>query len=429
LDAFFAGVFGFDPTTSRVPGMVFGMLAIASVYVAGRQWFSSGAGLMAAAVMSLSPEPIAWGARARMYSLWMWLFLLATFWLASGTLWLNSKPFRCLGITALIASAFSHILTLGYAIPLGAGLALGWVVSRWRPELAVRVRDLIWPESGLLALGTLLLLFFRRLGGQWGISERAMVDHSWFANPLAMPARALAAASPFFRPPLFITGLFAITGVFLLMLRLARHPEPSDGVLLCLVLLFAGSVTGLGTLSRYYADRYVFALFPIFAVVAGRELAFAGDLLGQRSSWLVGLGAPLLLVVGSLGPTAWITATEDPINIDQAYAFVAQRQGDRDLIATTTPAAATLYLGGSDVYIPANPDGPCTTGTDKWVGVPRYTCSDDFAAALAAEPRVWFVVDDWFWEHSLPSEFRDLVQSQMNLVFHPVGARVYLHDD
>jgi hypothetical protein len=239
----------------------------------------------------------------------------------------------------------------------------------------------------------------------------------------------LAAASPFFRPPLFITGLFAITGSLLLIVRLARQSEPSDTVLFCLVLLFGGSVIGFGTLSRFYADRYVSVLFPIFALLVGRELSFVVDLLGQRSGWLVGMAAPLLLVVGSLGPTAWISAAQDSINIDRAYAFIRQNRLDGDIIVTTTPAAAGFILGGSDVYVSADSDGPCTTGTDRWLGIPHYTCSEDVAALLAAEPRVWFVVDDWFWQHSLSSEFRDLVQNRMGLVFHPVGARVYLRNE
>jgi hypothetical protein len=170
-------------------------------------------------------------------------------------------------------------------------------------------------------------------------------------------------------------------------------------------------------------------MIPVFALIAGYELTAVGDLLGQRSTWLVGLAAPLLLLVGSLAPAAYATATQDSINIDQAYAFVRRNRSPQDVVVTTSPAAATICLGGSDVYISANSDGPCTTRKDRWVGIPHYTCSEDLATLLDTETRVWLVVDDWFWEYSLSTELRDLIQTHMDLAYHPDGARVYLHDE
>jgi uncharacterized membrane protein len=122
LDALFVLVFGFDQIMTRVPSLVFGLLTVATVYKAGRQWFSVHVGLMAAAWLALFPPSIVWSARARMYSLWIWLFFLATFWLASVLLLRDSKLFRCLGVVALIGSAFSHILSLGFAVPLAVSL-------------------------------------------------------------------------------------------------------------------------------------------------------------------------------------------------------------------------------------------------------------------------------------------------------------------
>lgn len=428
-NALFAGVFGFDPLVTRVPGMVFGLLTIATVYRAGRDWFSPRAGLMAATIVTLFPQAIAWGARARMYSLWMWLFLSATFWLSSGTLARDSKLLRCLGIVALIGSSFSHILTLGFAVPLAIGLVLAWLNLRRHTEPPVRITDAIWPESGLVLVGALTLISCRNLGGHWGINERATIEQAWLANPLALLVRAVTAVSVFLRPPLLIPGLFAIVGICFLLLRLIRQQKSQDPLLFCLIVLFGGSVLGLGVLSLFYADRYLSAMIPVFALIAGQELATVGDLLGQRTTWLVGLAAPLLLLVGSLGPAAYTTATQDRINIDRAYAFVRRNRSPEDVVVTTSPAAAAICLGGSDVYISANSDGPCTERSDRWVGIPHYTCSEDFATLLDTEARVWFVVDDWFWDHSLSTELRDLIQTHMDLAYHPDGARVYLQDE
>jgi 4-amino-4-deoxy-L-arabinose transferase-like glycosyltransferase len=148
-----------------------------------------------------------------------------------------------------------------------------------------------------------------------------------------------------------VTSLLAVTGVLFLILRLTRRSELRDTILLCLILLFVGGVFGLGIVSRYHSDRYVYVLIPIFALMVGHELATVGDLLGQRTTWLVGLAAPLLLLVGSLGPAAYATATRDSINIDKAYAFVRRNRSPGDVVVTTSPAAATICLGGSDIYI------------------------------------------------------------------------------
>jgi len=429
--ALFAGVFGFDPMVTRVPGMAFGLLTIATVYRAGRDWFSTRAGLMAATIVSLSPQAITWGARARMYSLWMWLFFLALFWLATGLIVRDTKLLRCLGVVALVSSSLAHILSVAFAFPLAAGLSVGWLICDRKKSLSVRLRDIAWPEAGVALFGVFLLISFRALGGR-GISEstmRAMIDKARFADPLIIAVRAAAVASPFFRPPLVIPGLFVTVGIFFMTLRMIRNPESSDILLMCLVVILCGTFIGLGALSSYYADRYVVALFPVFALLAGYEIAFVGHLLGQRTSWLVGLAAPLLLLVGSLGPAACVTATQDSINIDQAYAFVRRNRAPGDIVVTTSPAAATICLGGSDIYISADSDGPCTERRDRWTGIPHYTCSEDFATLLDTEARVWFVVDDWFWDHSLSNELMDLIQIHMDLAFHPDGARVYLHHE
>jgi 4-amino-4-deoxy-L-arabinose transferase-like glycosyltransferase len=429
LDALFVLVFGFDQIMTRVPSLVFGLLTVATVYKAGRQWFSARAGLMAAAWMALLPLSIVWGARARMYSLWIWLFFLATFWLASGLLVRNSKLFRCLGVVALMVSAFSHVLSLGFAVPLAVALVAGWFTTRSHKSEPVRIRDVVWPESLLSTLGILSVLMVRRMGDCPDLTGRATLSHFQLANPVALFARAMMYLSPFFRPPMVVTSLLVVTGVLFLVLRLTRSSELRDTILLCLILFFIGGVFGLGIVSRYHSDRYVSVLIPVFALIVGRELATVGDLLGQRTTRLVGLAAPLLLLVGSLGPAACATATRDSINIDQAYAFVRRNRSPEDVVVTTSPAAATICLGGSDIYISADSDGPCTERRDRWTGIPHYTCSEDFATLLDKEARVWFVVDDWFWEHSLSTELRDLIQTHMDLAFHPDGARVYLHHE
>jgi len=94
-------------------------------YAVGRRLFSWRAGLLAAALVALSPVGVVWGARARAYALEQFLTLVA-FWLFYLGVERERSAWRRLGLVVLVAAVFVH----PEAAFLLAGLALAVLVLR-----------------------------------------------------------------------------------------------------------------------------------------------------------------------------------------------------------------------------------------------------------------------------------------------------------
>jgi 4-amino-4-deoxy-L-arabinose transferase-like glycosyltransferase len=432
VDTLFARVFGLTPIVARLPSLIAGMLTIASVYAVGSQWFSPRAGVIASCMIALSPQAIMWAARARMYGLWSWLFLLATFYLATGVLLHDRSVLRCLGIAALIGAAFSHILTVGLMMLFIPGLMLAKVIAPRNWSLLGDSTKRLWPEAALLAIGALLLLIIRKWGGPWGIVGRVVGDPASPPAPLHVAVRALLTTISFASLTQGLLALPAVVGALFLLFRLIqRRSQEGDALLVYLIILLTGGIVGVGSFSRFYADRYVFALQPIFALLVGRELAFLGDLLSGHRRSLVGLLLPVILVTGLLTPIAWRTATRDEINLDRAFAFVKHHRQRRDRVGTTIPAAAYLLLDRCDYYCLEGGETFADAGraVDIWTSTPHYGSAEAFRPVLAEERRTWLLIDSWSWKRYYPAPYRRLIEHRMELAFQLPGVRVYVHDE
>jgi 4-amino-4-deoxy-L-arabinose transferase-like glycosyltransferase len=431
IDSFLAWLFGLDQFVARLPSLMVGMLTIATIYKMGSRWFSRRAGAIAASVIALSPQAITWGARARMYGLWSWLFLLATFYLASGVIVQDARLSRCLGIAALIGAAFSHILTVALTVPLILGLLFGKMMIRRKQASSGGFEKPLWPEAILLTVGALLLASFRRWQGQWGVVGRVIGDSQFLRAPLPLVVRVSGAAAPFTSPPQGFLGLPVIAGTLFLSLRMIRRcARQEDPILVYLIILLTGGVIGVGSLGRLHADRYVFALLSPFALLVGRELDFVGELISRRTSSVLELTLPLILVAAVLTPTAWRTVTHDEINLDRAYAFVRHHRQSGDRIGTTIPAAAYISLGQCNYYVLEGGKTFRNAGqrVDIWTSTPYCGSAEAFASVLSSEHRTWLVIDSWSWDRYYSTGFRKLIEDEMELVLQLPGVRVYLHD-
>jgi hypothetical protein len=67
-------------------------------------------------------------------------------------------------------------------------------------------------------------------------------------------------------------------------------------------------------------------------------------------------------------------------------------------------------------------------GVDNWTGAPWINNPDRLAVILSNKARVWYVADDLCWERFLGTDFRQLVQQSMKLVFAQSGVRVFVSD-
>ena len=101
LGALLGWLFGFRQTVLRVPSLIVSLPTLLLVFYAGQRWFNRRVGLIAALLLSLSPEAIGWGGGAPMYALWQFLTLAALFGLYEGLLRGGSRAARVWGLLAL----------------------------------------------------------------------------------------------------------------------------------------------------------------------------------------------------------------------------------------------------------------------------------------------------------------------------------------
>jgi hypothetical protein len=147
-DALLFRLFGFSEALGRWPSVLFGTLAVVTVYWLGaRALRSPGVGLLAAFWLAVSFDSLVWSGRARMITLAQWLGLLAV-----ALLWLgltrNSTRYRLGFVAAYGLTLFTHLSTVV--------LMPGWVVAAAALGWAKAIR----PSRALLRDASLLLAMF-----------------------------------------------------------------------------------------------------------------------------------------------------------------------------------------------------------------------------------------------------------------------------
>ena len=326
---------GFDPQAARLPVLIVSLLSVVLTWWAGRRWFSPHAGLLAAALLALTPDAILWGGRARMYAPLQFFVLLAAFFywraLSPGGSWRDSAGFTLSYLGAMFLHAETMIL-LPVFVTIAA--AASWPELRQSGPGAVLRR---WWRAGLIAawvlsaLGVLVELWFRQLGppmvsrlaeGVYGPSARTYVR---VALDWAGVQKTLA---PVVTSPV-IVGMFGclLAGLVYWLLRWRRSGRPlcPEGWTLPLAYLVAILALTLPILlfvtdPSWKSPRYLFMLLPIFYLALSASLfAVARQFeFGRRREWLV-LGVALVFAVAGFWLPARAAAREEIAGYDRAF--------------------------------------------------------------------------------------------------------------
>jgi hypothetical protein len=127
---------------ARLPSVLIGTVTVPFLYAVGRRWLSPMVGLVAAALLALSPEGMVWGGRARMYALAQFLVLLVAYLVYEGSREDGNRLRRCnlfgarfapygarwLALLVLLALLLTQFGALILVPPLLIGaLAVGWL--------------------------------------------------------------------------------------------------------------------------------------------------------------------------------------------------------------------------------------------------------------------------------------------------------------
>lgn len=437
-EALFLGLVGFTVDIARAAAAFIGMLTVALVYRVGRRWFTARTGLIAALLLGLGSQSIIWHGRARMYCLLELSFLAGAFLLYEGFVLQGSRPHRCAGLVALGGAGLSHLLAVPYTVTMVVAVIVTrmWVYRR-EGGFPVPVWQL-WPELllGLAAGGVVLLS--RLMGGPWGAAGRIVTDPASLADASHLLLRGIAWMRLFIGWPNLIWTLMILTGLVALSLRMTRKTiRKDDPHWSYLLIIWAGTVVGLGMFSTFYADNYVIGLFPYFCLLSARELdtlcaiveGAVVDPGARRIAACLTTAAVAALATLLALPGALKTVTFDPLQLDQALCYVRQHWQDSDVVATFAPHASVITLGRVDFYAQefGYPHVEAAAGrVDIWTGSPVLDSAEELEEVLDKHQRIWLIVHRENWQIHYSDAYRKWVEAHMVLVFDGTGTLVYL---
>ena len=454
---------------ARLPSLIIGTATVPLLYWVGRRWFLSWVGLVAAALLAVSPEGMVWGGRARMYALAQCLVLLLVFLAYEGSVNAGRPRLRWLALLVLLAALLTQFAVLIYVPPLVVGV--GVVV--WLSGSVAHIKS-TWPIWLWQGLGLLVVVFVgvlvKRSGQPMGMAPLATTT---VANPLVELWNTVAyqtglvlnaddtvefLARQFGVPHHFWLGLIAVLGLVALGVVLISRPGPQrlkvrlqdqSWPYIFLWLAFGLVILEMVTLLQSFRrnPRYVVMGLPLFYLLAGGSLWYLFKLprlippfrLGRVSgrslaTVTVSLVVGILFLLQMRG--LWLDGTiafrtpEPPY--DEAFQYVANHRQPTDAVLTMNTSAALLYLNQVD-YFAIQEDAEQfllnleSEPVDRWAGVPWLRTVPRFNQIANEHPAVWFVVD----EQRLTSfgfyrgDWISMLHTQMEQVWARDGALVF----
>lgn len=400
---------GVGLTQMRLASLVAGTATVGLLFVWLRIATNRSAAWIAAVLLALDPESVAYSTAGRFYVVQTLLFLIAVV-----AVWWATLPGRAASRRA--AALAGALLALGGAIHLqvasvvGAAMLLAWAVfalgvPAWRAASASRRR--IGAISAVVAFVGVLVL-------------------AWSAGLVAWAARMSAyvpawAAAERHEPRFYFWELAADYPVLIALLPvlalLAIGRWPREGTLGALVF---GGVVGYHSLAAFKGTRFVLYVHPLLFVVCAMGLAvlvpfvlqrfreLAGRVLPTSTSARRAAGAALLAVATAFAVAAspgiartrrFITRpTIDPWRV--ASADLRRLASENDVVLAASRLPVLLYAGRVDGVLERpnviDPDLELD-GWDRQVGKPVIATVGAFQATVARHATGVVIADSIHW--------------------------------
>jgi 4-amino-4-deoxy-L-arabinose transferase-like glycosyltransferase len=403
LGAISAALFGPSLFAIRLPGLLITLPTLWITFRTGQRWFSPRAGLLALALLALSPDAIEWGGRARLYSLWQFFTLVGVILLYDGLLGNHSKTARCLALLSLTGAILCHLLTLILLPPLVAGLLVAWLLGRKRGLRLWVPRQVPWAEIVTLAICLVILLLLVRFDRPGGAETLTEIQTESLLNPLKLASDLLIGGWQFWKTPYWLTTIIWITALVALGLRLRRQEHTTqDALLLYLSIAVLLTIVEFSLITPVFARRlrYAFNLLPLYFLAVGYGLEALLEAFVRASKGVVQQlvrWAPAALVAGFFIAPALTSATEQQFGSELSFGYVHDRWQAGDVVATHLTATAQVALGRCDCFVALSQpfirqanDG---SWTDPFLGLPWLSTAQELREAIAKHPRTWLVVE------------------------------------
>ncbi len=428
--ALLAWLFGLSRTIARLPSLLFSLPSILLLFHVGRRWYGPRAGLLAALMLALAPEAIAWGGQARMYVMWQFFTLAAVYSLYEGFVRPGTRGHRVWGLLALGGAILCQVRTLLTIPPLFLGLmSARWLSRRqgfdvWHlnRKLAAELTSL----SVVLASAALLFCLDRPIG----VIEAGQLPVTNWLNPARLFADLLIGSMQFLISPYIILTVVALGGGLWLVLRLLRgNPQPGDTALLLIAITSLGVIVEFSLVSPVIVrvPRYIFDILPFYFLVVARELDFvAGEIASRWRGPLAALVGwlPLILLLGLFAAPALTAARSQPSAVQPAMEYVRAHLQHGDRIAARLPALPYLELGRCDYFVALQDPFVWETaqGTvDPHLGLPWIGTTEGVQRIVDESRRLWIIVEARFAD-----AYRPILGDRLTTAFRMSDYVVYL---
>jgi len=468
FEALVLRIFGFNVLVGRVPSILISVATIPVVFYVGKRMFSVPAGLLACALMTLNPELMLWGARARAYSLLLLLTVLSTFlfyrWMIEPD---DEDQISQRRGWLLVVSYAVALLTHLEAILLLAGFALS-ALTRRGPGVFTRkwvLFDFLACGAGVIAV---LALF---LHGETVPGAIPLSETLWEGSAqVELGLKNVGVFVKFLKrtPAGFVLLIIALCGLAYVVVwalqnvrlreRSSRDsvPLPSEAAAVlyagasdsrqnhAMVLLYVVMLSGAGIIvfvlgPRWGSEtRYLLLLFPIFSLVTGavsarflssvlRRVRRVGETMQQWALLgfiTVGIG---MIGVSSVSGGAM---SRQEWGYDLAFGYVGEQWREGDVMVTVAPIPCLVTLDKCD-YIAIQTayetyaiqdNGGLTEAVTQ---LPLIMTVGEMEKVLDEHERVWFVADEGRFLSRYELDFTQLVWDRMDLVANERGALVF----
>jgi 4-amino-4-deoxy-L-arabinose transferase-like glycosyltransferase len=409
VTALFIGLGGQEHLVGRLPGILFGLAAIAAIFWSGRREWNARVGLLAAVGLTLLPEMIQWGGRARFYSQLL-CFVLLTVWAGYTAIrpprdgeapapptWRANLLFAGLFVLALFSQ--EETLLLYPTLLLGFVWWRGWRVLLQPPVLA----------SQALILAAMAARYLLETVGQPGYFETIQAERPYVGLVFEV-TDAWRIYSPLLLAPErlpFTLGALVAVAVALALLARQRGRPARLPLFHQATLFFALNFLGVFAIllalvgGTWREARYLLIIEPLWLLVGAAGLVWIIDRLTQRASlrWAL-TGAASLGVALLLWAPAQTLLAQQVEGYDRVLAWVAAQRAPGDVILSPQPPACAIMLGelcdyymvgtGWEPYVIPDAAGALI---DRWTGAPLLADAAQLAAVVQEAPQTWLVVD------------------------------------
>ncbi len=456
VEAAFLTLFGFSYTVGRLPSLLFGLGAILMTFVIGKRVWNWRVGWLAAVGLTLLPEAIIWGGRARFYTQ-LQFFVLLMVWAAFEAITVPHPPtpsperkgcFRRGGVHALIFAVLFILALFSQeeTILLYPSILLGWVLWRgWRN----RRRPPVLLAHGLCLTAMGVRYMVEKLG-QPGYFETMQAQRpyiglifdlrgAWtaYAPLLIAPERLVWTVGALLA---VIIALVALRNVRWQLLALSRAQQATLFFALQFLFVLVVILTLVGTAWR--EARYLLLIQPFWLLVgAAGVIGLLDRLIHHQVLRIASLALLTVLIFATSLQPALAVLTQQVEGYDLALGYLASARKSppdaNDVVMSPQPPACALVLGSCNYYAVQRDYAEFVIKRnniliDRWTGSQLLNTNAQLQAVLQrpAQPaaHTWFVTDSFRLATRYEPDFVRTVIEQFDLAFQARGVMVLRAD-